>query len=91
MSMNDILYPSSYVRADINNIPTWYEFLLKDGLLIEHLSENDPEPSACMLIKQFFDQVSEFVVSFLLNFNINTFEKHYHSKYDLPSNFLSTG
>ena len=60
MSMNDILYPSSYVRADINNIPTWYEFLLKDGLLIKHLSEKDPEPSACSLIKQFFDQVLIF-------------------------------
>ena len=57
MSMNDLLYPSTYVRAEDNNTPAWYEFLLDDKLLSTHLSQNDPEPSACSLIKQFFDQV----------------------------------
>ena len=60
MSMNDLLYPSSYVRADETNIPAWYEFLLNEQLLSKHLLSNDPHPSACNLIKQFFDQVSYF-------------------------------
>ena len=58
MSVNDLLYPSSYVRADENNIPAWYEFLLNEELLSKHLSSDDPDPSACDLIKLFFEQAS---------------------------------
>jgi len=55
--MTDLLYPSSYVRAESNNVKAWYEFLLKPELLPEHLNEADPEPCGCCLIKLFFDQV----------------------------------
>ncbi|XP_076815986.1 integrator complex subunit 8-like isoform X1 [Clavelina lepadiformis] len=58
MSMNNLLYPSTYFKAD-NNVPAWYEFLLKSELLAEHLSNPDPEPSGCSLIKQFFDQANK--------------------------------
>ena len=55
--MNDLLYPSSYVRNDDNKARAWYEFVLQEDLLSKHLTESDPEPSACSLIKQFFEQV----------------------------------
>nr|CAB3266012.1 integrator complex subunit 8-like [Phallusia mammillata] len=58
MSMTDLLYPSSYVRADNNNAKAWFEFLLNPDLLVEHLNETDPEPSGCALIKQFYDQAN---------------------------------
>ena len=55
-SVNDLLYPTSYVKED-HDIPVWYEFLLKPDYLNEHLSQASPEPSGCDLIKDFLFQV----------------------------------
>nr|XP_002119892.3 integrator complex subunit 8-like [Ciona intestinalis] len=58
MTLNNLLYPSTYVSAGNNTPPSWYEFLLKPDLMKQHLSEADPDPSASSLIKQFFEQAN---------------------------------
>lgn len=57
-SVNDLLYPKSYVKEDQHDIPVWYEFLLRPDYLDQHLSQTSPEPSGCDLIKDFFFQVN---------------------------------
>nr|XP_054748365.1 integrator complex subunit 8-like [Lytechinus pictus] len=47
-------------RSDSPALPPtpllWFEFLLKPGLLESHLSSENPEPSATLLLEQFVDQ-----------------------------------